>query len=156
MVLYNLLNNSVHIMSLTCKMGDRISWKNVKMENLYLVIGTNSKVVLASMVLEFVLTLLLLLNILVSLIHTCSILHCVKCVRIRSYSVFSPNAGKWGKNMDQNISEYGHFLCSVDKRLSGKFSRKLTNIAQYGIKADPGKKRGPQVTARGNQSFCKQ
>ena len=102
-------------MSLTCKMGDRISWKNVKMENLYLVIGTNDKVVLASMVLEFVLKLLLLLNILVSLMHTCIILHCVKSVRIRSYSVFSPNAGKCGKNIDQNTSEYGHFLCSVDK-----------------------------------------
>ena len=28
-------------------------------------------------------------------------------------SVFSPNAGKCGKNADQNYSEYGHFLCSV-------------------------------------------
>ena len=58
--------------------------------------------------------------------------HCVKSVRIRSYSglhfsrifphsnwirrdteylsVFSPNAGKCGKNVDQNKSEYGHFL----------------------------------------------
>ena len=28
-------------------------------------------------------------------------------------SVFSPNAGKCGKNADQNNSEYGHFLRSV-------------------------------------------
>ena len=60
--------------------------------------------------------------------------HCVKTVRIRSYSgphfppifphldwirrdteylsVFSPNEGKCGKNVDQNNSEYGHFLRS--------------------------------------------
>ena len=60
--------------------------------------------------------------------------HCVKIVYIRSYSglhffrifqhsdwiqrdtkylsVFSPNAGKCGKNADQNNSEYGHFLVS--------------------------------------------
>ena len=28
-------------------------------------------------------------------------------------SVFSPNAGKCGKNVDQNNSEYGQFLRSV-------------------------------------------
>ena len=60
-------------------------------------------------------------------------LHFVKRVRIRSYfdlhfsrifphsdwirrdtylSVFSPNAGKCGKNVDQSNSEYGHFLRS--------------------------------------------
>ena len=60
--------------------------------------------------------------------------HCVKSVRVRSYSgplfsrifphsdwirrdssylfVFSPNVGKRGKNADQNNSEYGHFLPS--------------------------------------------
>ena len=53
--------------------------------------------------------------------------HDVKRVRIRSYSgphfscifphsdwirVFSPNAGKCGKNADQNNLEYGHFLRS--------------------------------------------
>ena len=27
-------------------------------------------------------------------------------------SVFSPNAGEWGKNADQNNFEYVHFLCS--------------------------------------------
>ena len=27
--------------------------------------------------------------------------------------LFSPNAGKCGKNADQNNTEYGHFLCSV-------------------------------------------
>ena len=50
-------------------------------------------------------------------------IHCVKSVRIRSYSrpyffrifprsclsVFSPNAENCGKNVDQNNSEYGHF-----------------------------------------------
>ena len=87
------------------------------MENLYLVIGTNSKVVLASMVLEFVLTLLLLLNILVSLIHTCSILHCVKCVRIRSYSVFSPNAGKWGKIWTRIFPNTDTFYAALIKDL---------------------------------------
>ena len=67
--------------------------------------------------------------------------HCIKYVRIRSYSgphfsrifphldwiwrytpylsVFSPNIGKCGKNADQNTSEYGHFfavsiLLSID------------------------------------------
>ena len=62
-------------------------------------------------------------------------IHGVKRVRIRSYSgpdfsrifphsdwirrdtpylsVFSPNAGKSGKNADQNNSEYGLFLCSA-------------------------------------------
>ena len=58
-----------------------------------------------------------------SYIDTCIYLHCVKSVRIRSYSGpyfpafglnspylsgFSPNAG----NTDQNNSEYGHFLRS--------------------------------------------
>ena len=59
--------------------------------------------------------------------------HCVKRVRIRSYSgphfsrifphsdwirrdtyltVFSPNAGKWGENADLNNFEYGQFLRS--------------------------------------------
>ena len=63
-----------HIMSLTCKVGDRISWRDVKIGDLYVIIGTNDMVVLTSMAVEFVLTLLLLLNILVSLLHTCSIL----------------------------------------------------------------------------------
>ena len=48
--------------------------------------------------------------------------HCVKSVRIPSYSglrisprirVFSPNEGKCWKNADQNNCEYGHFLRSV-------------------------------------------
>ena len=59
--------------------------------------------------------------------------HCIKSVRIRSYSgphfshifphsdqirrdhlsVFSPNAEKCEKNADENNSEYGHFLRSV-------------------------------------------
>ena len=48
--------------------------------------------------------------------------HCVKSVRIRScsglwrdteyLSTFSPNAGKCGKNADQNNSEYWLFLRS--------------------------------------------
>ena len=41
-------------------------------------------------------------------------IHCVKSVHIRCYSVIlsilSPNAGKYGKNTDQNNSEYRHFL----------------------------------------------
>ena len=40
----------------------------------FVIIGANDMVLLASMVVEFVLTLLLLSNILVSLMHTCSIL----------------------------------------------------------------------------------
>ena len=62
--------------------------------------------------------------------------HCLKSVRIRSYSgphfshillhldriwrdtpylsVFNPNGGKCGKNPDQNNSEYRHFLRSVN------------------------------------------
>ena len=47
-------------------------------------------------------------------------LHCVKRVRIRSYSgphffriLFSSNAGKYGKNADQNNSEHGHFFSNV-------------------------------------------
>ena len=34
-------------------------------------------------------------------------------------SVFSPNAGKCGKNEDQNNSEYGHFLRSASDRETG-------------------------------------
>ena len=34
-------------------------------------------------------------------------------------SVFSPNAGKCGKNADQNNSEYGHFLRSASDRETG-------------------------------------
>ena len=70
------------------------------------------------------------------------LVHGVKSVVIRSYSgphfssifphsewmwrntlylsVFSPNAGKCGKNADQNNSEYGHFLCST-KIVSQKY-----------------------------------
>ena len=62
--------------------------------------------------------------------------HCVKSARIRNYSsphfshifphldrirrdteylsLFRPNAGKCGKNTDQNNSEYRLFLCGVD------------------------------------------
>ena len=70
-------------------------------------------------------------------LHTCELrdalkndwmseMHCVKSVRTRScsvprfsriflhsdLSVFSLNAGKCGKNVDQNNSKYGHFLRS--------------------------------------------
>ena len=92
-------------MSLTCKVGDRISWRDVKIGDLYVIIGANDMVVLASVAVEFVLTLLLLLNILVSLMHT---------------------------------------LQYLDKRLSGKSFRNLTNIAQYGIKSGTGIKSGSQ------------
>ena len=67
-------------------------------------------------------------------------------------SVFYPNAGKWGKNADQNNSEYGLFLRRVyhlfpvmsslscksveicadppplQSRKPGEFSKKLSNI----------------------------
>ena len=68
--------------------------------------------------------------------------HCVKSVRIQSYSglhfshifphsdwirsdteylsVFSSNAAKCGKNADQNNSKYGHFLYSVSNRFEKK------------------------------------
>ena len=36
-----------------------------------------------------------------------------KCPYLVYLSVFSPNAGKCGKNADQNNSEYGQFLRSV-------------------------------------------
>ena len=62
-----IVNLDVHIMSLTRKMGNRISWRNVKIGDLSVIIGTNYIVVLVSMAVEFVLTLLLLLNIPVSL-----------------------------------------------------------------------------------------
>ena len=40
--------------------------------------------------------------------------HCVKCVRIRSYSCpHFPVLGTMQENADQNISEYGHFQRSV-------------------------------------------
>ena len=73
------------------------------------------------------------------LVHSGWPWHCVKSVRIRSFSgphfarifqrldwirrdnpclsVFSPNARKCGKNGGQNNSEYGHFLHSLDKYL---------------------------------------
>ena len=58
------------------------------------------------------------------LLVTINRLHCVKSVRIRSYSgphfcrIFAhSNAGKCGKNTDQNNSEHGHFLRGVSHRL---------------------------------------
>ena len=39
---------------------------------------------------------------------------------IRSISVFSPNAGKYGKNADQNNFEYRHFLHSVNSHHDSK------------------------------------
>ena len=76
-------------------------------------------------------------------------LHCVERVRIRIYfgphfsrifphsdgiwrdtrylSVFSPNAGKSGKNVDQNNSEYGHFLRS-GKSAGKKVVIRISNI----------------------------
>ena len=71
----------------------------------------------------------------------------VKCVRIWSYSgphfsrvlshkdwirkdtkylsVFNPNVGKCGKNVDQNNSEYVHFLCSAEERMNQRFSERF-------------------------------
>ena len=54
-------------MSFTRKVGNRISWRNVKIGDLSVIISENDMVVLVSMAVEFVLTLLLLLNIPVSL-----------------------------------------------------------------------------------------
>ena len=39
--------------------------------------------------------------------------HCMKSVLIRSYS--GPYSARMRQNMDQNNSEYGHFLCSATK-----------------------------------------
>ena len=53
--------------------------------------------------------------------------HCIKSVRIRSYSGLYFRA--FGLNTDQNNSEYGHFLCSdkkviaPDQTCSQKFFR---------------------------------
>ena len=53
--------------------------------------------------------------------------HCVKSVRIRSYSgpysvrkirSISPNSVRMLGNTDQNNSEYGHFLRSVSQKCS--------------------------------------
>ena len=38
-------------------------------------------------------------------------------------SVLTPNAGKYGKNVDQNNSEYGHFLRSEYSRFRARFLR---------------------------------
>ena len=38
---------------------------------------------------------------------------CIRTEHGEILRIFSPNAGKWGKNADQNNSEYGHFLRSV-------------------------------------------
>ena len=52
--------------------------------------------------------------------------HCVKSVRIRSYSnphfpAFGLHTERYGVHMDQNNSEYGHFLhresCKADDEL---------------------------------------
>ena len=56
-------------MSFTRKVGNRISWRNVKIGDLSVIISENDMVVLVSMAVEFVLTLLLLLNIPVSLME---------------------------------------------------------------------------------------
>ena len=75
--------------------------------------------------------------------------HCVKSVRIRSYSgphfsrvfphsdwirrdnlylsVFSPNAGNSGENTDQNNSEYGHFSSSLSNIYHGTILRGKLN-----------------------------
>ena len=42
-------------------------------------------------------------------------IHCVKTVRIRSYyGPFELNTERYGVNMDQNNSEYGHFSRSAN------------------------------------------
>ena len=54
-------------------------------------------------------------------------------------SVFSPNAGKCGKNADQNNSEYGHFLrsesyCFIEKQ---QFLKLLNQTSVFIIKKGP-------------------
>ena len=46
-------------------------------------------------------------------------------------SIFSPNAGKCGKNADQNNSEYGHILCSDDTFYKTKEFESTTTAAKY-------------------------
>ena len=64
-------------------------------------------------------------------VHKCSIKkkfflkHCVKSVRIRSYS--RPYLSAFGLNMDQNNSKYGHF--SSSEKL-GKIHRKIS-VSEY-------------------------
>ena len=80
--------------------------------------------------------------------------HCVKSVRIRSYSglhfscifphsdwvrrdnpylsVFSPNAGKCGKNADHNNSEYEHLFYAVPfSPIENFFKKTVTKISMY-------------------------
>ena len=58
-----------------------------------------------------------------NIISGCQVWHCIKSVRIRSYGLHLPayglnterygvSVGRW-ENVDQNNSEYGHFLRSV-------------------------------------------
>ena len=80
---------------------------------------------------------------------------CVNTVGIRSYSgphfsrilpnsdrirrdylsVFSPNTGKWGKNAEQNNSEYGHFLHSDETRLFTAFICNKKRVHEVFLKA---------------------
>ena len=77
--------------------------------------------------------------------------HCVKSVRIRSYSgphfpafshirtEFSPNLGKCGKNADQSNSEYGDFLRSesVKTYLQPRLLSGVLTITYLQDAADP-------------------
>ena len=90
------------------------------------------------------------------ILHTAVSCHCVKSVRIRSFSgahfprtfrhtdwvrrdtsyllVFSSNAGKCGKNADQNNSEYRHFLRSMHRNknmLKKKYFHSLINTSRH-------------------------
>ena len=90
-------------MSLTCKVGDRISWRDVKIGDLYVIIGANGCIGFSGS-------------------GVCS--HTV---------AFAKYSGKFNAYMQY-----------LDKRLSGKCFRNLTNIAQYGIKSGAGIKSGSQ------------
>ena len=81
------------------------------------------------------------------------ILHCVKSVRIRSYSaphfspvfqdsnwirkdtsyvfVFSPNAGKCGKNADQNNCKYGNFYAVLLHKRNPKALKTIAELSVF-------------------------
>ena len=52
-------------------------------------------------------------------------LHCIKHVRIRSYS--GPYSVRMRENTDENNSEYGLFSRSVDRQI-GKLENRIENI----------------------------
>ena len=66
-------------------------------------------------------------------------IHCVKSVRIRSYS--GPYFPEFGLSTDQNNSEYRHFLCSDNLSVQSMFTLITSASLKYIIKLkkSPGK-----------------